>query len=161
MLPLALVAAITLADTTAGNPNLFNGLAGTWSCSTAGGSAVTQQFTVAPNGDVNEHIDWRNPRVAGGGGSWDQVFAYDATSGIWNVKNTGSTGLVFTGTIRDADGNVADIVGTQTDGTSTINYRERFVFESPTFFSHVWEAQARDGTWKPTSYSECSLKQRQ
>jgi hypothetical protein len=159
MLLLALVAAITLADTTAGNPHLFAGLAGTWSCSTAGGSSVIQQYTVAANGDVNEHIDWTNART--GGGTWDQVFSYDATSGVWNVKNTGSNGMVFTGTIRDADGNIANIVGSQTDGNATTTYRERFIFETPTSFLHTWEAQARDGSWRPTSFAECSLTQRQ
>lgn len=67
MLPLAFMAAITLADTTAGNPNLFTGLAGTWSCATAAGSSVTQQYSVAANGDVIEHIGWKNGMVGGHG----------------------------------------------------------------------------------------------
>ncbi|HTZ56432.1 MAG TPA: hypothetical protein VMB20_15395 [Candidatus Acidoferrum sp.] len=155
MLVLALISALVVADTTAGNPHLFAGLAGTWSCSTAAGSSVIQRYSVAPNGDVTERIDWTNPRMSGGSG--DQVFSYDASSGAWSVKNTGSIGLIFTGTIRDVDGNVADIVGTQTDGKTTVPTRERFIFESPSFFSHVWEVQGSDGGWRPISYAECSL----
>lgn len=64
------------------------------------------------------------------------------------MKNTGSNGLVFTGTIHDADGNVADIVGTQTNGKSTVAYRERFIFVDPS-------------SLEPTSFAECSLTQRQ
>jgi hypothetical protein len=154
MLPLIFAAVVTLADTTAGNPNLFTGLTGTWSCKTAAGSFVTQRYAIAPNGDVDEHMDWKNGVTAG---SWDQVFSYDATSGVWNVKNVGSQGIIFTGTIRDADGNVADIVGTQRDGDSTYAYRERYVFETPSSFSHAWESQASDGSWRPTSFAECSL----
>jgi hypothetical protein len=157
-LVLSLVPALAAADTTAGNPHLFGGLAGTWSCSTAAGSTVLQRYAIAANGDVNEHVEWRN---AGAGGTWDQVFSFDATSGTWNVKNTGSTGIVFTGTIRDSGGNVADIVGTQTDGKTTVPYRERFIFESPAFFSHVWDVQGGDGSWRPTSFAECSLTERQ
>jgi hypothetical protein len=161
-LVLFLVPGLALADTGAppmlapGNPQLFDELVGSWSCMTAAGSAVSANFTVATNGDVSEHMDWSN---GGSGGAWDQTFSYDAPSGTWNVKNVGSNGMVFTGATHGADGNVVEITGTQTTGAATVPTRERFTFDLPKFFSHVWETQSADGTWKPTSYAECKRAQ--
>lgn len=146
------LAALTLVA--AQGPSLFGSLAGTWSCSTAAGSAVKTTFAVALNGDVVEHMDWINRGVSG---TWDQTFSYDTQAGIWNVKNIGSNGWVFNGTTSGAVGNVAMIAGTQTEGARTVPMRERFTFETPTEFEHTWEQQTAAGTWTPTSYAECAL----
>ena len=129
-------------------------MTGEWSCSTAGGSTVRSIFTVAPNGDVDEHQDWINGKV---GGTWDQSFIFDPNAGVWNVTNSGSNGWVFTGTTQGAVGNVVLITGSQTEGSQKVTMRERFIFETPASFQHTWEQQAADGSWKPTSYAECQL----
>ena len=146
------LAALTLVA--AQSPTLFGSLAGTWSCSTAGGSVVSTTFTVAANGDVLEHMAWTNRGV---GGTWDQTFIYDALAGTWNVKNVGSNGWVFTGTTGGAVGNIVLIMGTQTEGTTAVATRERFTFETPAAFQHTWERLAASGDWQPTSYSQCKL----
>jgi hypothetical protein len=136
------------------SPTLFGSLAGTWSCSTAGGSNVNATFTVAANGDVLEHQNWVNH---GAGGTWDQTFSFDSQAGAWNVKNVGSNGWLFTGTTSGAVGNVAIVTGLQAEGTQTVPVRERFTFETPTAFQHTWEQQVSSGDWQPTSYAECKL----
>jgi len=136
------------------NGMLFAALVGAWSCSTAGGSAVDSTFSLAPNGDVIEHIAWTN---SGAGGTWDQSFSYDPQAETWNVKNVGSNGWIFTGTTAGAIGNTALITGTQSEGSSSVPTRERFTFETPGSFQHTWEQQAADGSWKPTSYADCTL----
>lgn len=146
------LAALTLAA--AQSPSLFGSLAGTWSCSTAAGSTVNTTFAVALNGDVVQHVDWINRGV---GGTWDQTFKYDTQAGIWNVKNVGSNGWVFTGTTSGAVGNVAIIAGTQTEGATTVTMRERFTFQTPTEFQHTWEQLTGGGKWAPTSYADCTL----
>jgi hypothetical protein len=149
-----MLAAILVAASPA--PRVFDQLRGTWSCSTAAGSSVSDTFSIGANGGIRDHLEWRNGTTTG---SFDQSFSYDAQSDTWHVHNVGSNGIVFDGTSHGTDGNVAVITGTQTVAGTTAPVRERYIFESPKSFSHVWEAKAADGTWSSTSYSQCSLVQ--
>ena len=127
-------------------------LAGKWWCTTAAGSAVAATFTVAPSGDVSERIEFGS---ASNGGWWDQTFSYDPQARLWNVKNTGSNGWVFTGTSDGGDARVFEVNGTQNEGQSIAVTRERIIVSSPQNFTHLWEKQVK-GAWQLTSYSDCT-----
>jgi hypothetical protein len=127
-------------------------LAGKWWCTTAAGSAVGSTFTVAPNGDISERIEYGS---ATKGGWYNQMFAYDASARVWNVKNVGSNGSVFTGTSDGGDSKFMEINGTQSTGQAVTQMRERFIFGSPRSFSHLWEQQVK-GAWVLESYSDCT-----
>jgi hypothetical protein len=152
---LATLGLFILAVPALADPPSFAQLAGTWSCTTAVGSSVTSTFTVAANGDVSQHERWA---TADGlhRGTWDQTFSYDSHAAVWNVKNVGSNGWIFTGTSNGINGNIAEIIGTQLENAGlTVPVRERYTFNLPQSFEHVWEGQV-NGAWAPTSYAECT-----
>lgn len=127
-------------------------LAGKWWCTTAAGSAVGSTFTVAPNGDVSQRIDYGSTTK---GGWFNQTFVYDANAGVWNVKNVGSNGTVFIGTSDGGDRKLLEINGTESDGQSAAPTRERFIIGSPRNFSLLWEKQVKD-VWALVSYADCT-----
>ena len=131
---------------------LFAQLAGKWWCTTAAGSSVAATFTVAPAGDVSERIGFRSSTK---GGWYNQTFIYAPHADVWNVKNVGSNGTVFTGTSDGGDHKLVEIRGTQSDGKVAPPTRERFIFESPQNFSLLWEQQIK-GAWQLESYSDCA-----
>ncbi len=127
-------------------------LAGKWWCTTAAGSAVGSTFTVAPNGDVSNRIEYGSSIK---GGWYNQTFVYDATARVWNVKNVGSNGTIFTGTSDGGDHKLIEVKGRQSDGKSAAPTRERYILESAQSFSLLWEKQVK-GAWQLESYSDCA-----
>jgi hypothetical protein len=151
---LLLAAALVLGAAPASTP--LAQLTGKWWCSTAKGSAVATSYTVAPNGDVTQHQEWAGSDGKAGG-TWDQTFRYDAKTRMWNVKNVGSNGWVFTGTSNDgANRRIFEIRGTQNDGQAVSAERERYIFDLPSSYSLLWEKQVK-GAWTLESYSDCTF----
>ncbi len=128
-------------------------LEGKWWCTTAAGSAVASTFTVAPNGNISDRIEFASSSK---GGWYNQTFRYDAKTGVWHIRNVGSNGTVFTGTSDGGDRKLIEINGTQSDGKSAPPTRERFIFASPRNFSLLWEKEIK-GDWQLESYSDCTL----
>jgi hypothetical protein len=128
-------------------------LAGKWWCTTAAGSAVASTFTVAPNGDISDRIEFASSSK---GGWYNQTFHYDAKTGVWHIRNVGSNGSVFTGTSDGGDRKLVEVNGTQKQGSSALPTRERFIFASPQNFSLLWERRIK-GDWQLESYSDCAL----
>jgi hypothetical protein len=129
-------------------------LSGKWWCSTAKGSAVATVYTVA-KGEITQHQEWAGSDGKAGG-SWDQTFRYDPKTQMWNVRNVGSNGWVFSGTSNDGrDRRIFEIRGTQNDGAAVSPERERYIFDLPSSYSLLWEKQVK-GAWTLESYSDCT-----